>query len=160
MNSNSKSFEVYEYEIATFAFSILLVSCFIFAFLLRIILILTFLQKGSIYDWVRYHRLHHQTFKTADDPYYSEKDFLHAQVFAHIRSLSPKQEQMLKNIDMKDLEEDQIVMFQKKYVNTLYKGCCRLQMRQKTTNTNYSLILFYLKILLDFVFNFFRIASN
>lgn len=71
--------------------------------------------QGSIYDWVQYHRLHHRTFKTADDPYCSEKDFLHAQVFAHIRSLSPKQEYMLKQIDMKDLESDKIVMFQKKY---------------------------------------------
>lgn len=79
-----------------------------------------FLQ-GSIYDWVQYHRLHHRTFKTADDPYYSEKDFLHAQVFAHIRSLSPKQEYLLKQIDMKDLESDKIVMFQKKYVDMF---CC------------------------------------
>lgn len=72
--------------------------------------------QGSIYDWVQYHRLHHRTFKTADDPYYSEKDFLHAQVFAHIRSLSPKQEYLLKQVDMKDLESDKIIMFQKKYV--------------------------------------------
>lgn len=69
-----------------------------------------------MYDWVQYHRLHHRTFKTADDPYYSEKDFLHAQVFAHIRSLSPKQEYLLSQVDMKDLESDKIVMFQKKYV--------------------------------------------
>lgn len=72
-------------------------------------------MQGSIYDWVRYHRLHHQTFKTSDDPYYSEKDFLHAQVFAHIRNLSEKQEYLLKQVDMNDLEEDQIVMFQKRY---------------------------------------------
>lgn len=71
--------------------------------------------QGSVYDWVQYHRLHHRTFKTADDPYYSEKDFLHAQVFAHIRSLSPKQEHLLAQVDMKDLEADKIVMFQKKY---------------------------------------------
>lgn len=70
-----------------------------------------------MYDWVQYHRLHHRTFKTADDPYYSEKDFLHAQVFAHIRSLSPRQEQLLSEVDMKDLEADKIVMFQKKYVS-------------------------------------------
>lgn len=76
----------------------------------------TLFLQGSIYDWVQYHRLHHRTFKTSDDPYYSEKDFLHAQVFAHIRSLSPKQEYLLKQVDMKDLEADKIVMFQKKYV--------------------------------------------
>lgn len=76
-------------------------------------------SQGSIYDWVKYHRLHHQTFKTVDDPYYSEKDFLHAQVFAHIRNLSEKQEHLLKQVDMKDLEEDQIVMFQKRYDRSL-----------------------------------------
>lgn len=73
-----------------------------------------FIPKGSIYDWVKYHRLHHQTFRTVDDPFYSDKDFLHAQVFAHIRSASEKQEHLLKEVDMKDLEEDSIVMFQKR----------------------------------------------
>lgn len=86
------------------------------------------LLQGSIYDWVRYHRLHHHTFKTSDDPYYSEKDFLHAQVFAHIRSLSPKQEYLLKQIDMKDLEADNIVMFQKKYVLHRMMKCCQIAM--------------------------------
>lgn len=60
------------------------------------------------------HRLHHETFRTANDPYYSEKEFVDAQVFAQIRSLSPLQEEMLNNIDMKDLEEDKVVMFQKR----------------------------------------------
>lgn len=60
------------------------------------------------------HRLHHEKFKTSDDLYYSDKDFLHAHVFAQIRSLSPKQEEMLKKVDMYDLESDMIVMFQKK----------------------------------------------
>jgi fatty-acid desaturase len=72
--------------------------------------------QGSIYDWVKIHRLHHQTFKTSDDPFYSDKDFLHAQVFSHIRKLSPRQEKLLETIDMKDIEEDGIVMFQKRSV--------------------------------------------
>jgi stearoyl-CoA desaturase (Delta-9 desaturase) len=58
--------------------------------------------------------LHHQTFKTSDDPFYSDKDFLHAQVFAHIRKLSPRQEKLLDTVNMKDMEEDGIVMFQKR----------------------------------------------
>lgn len=65
---------------------------------------------------MRKHRLHHETFRTSNDPYYSEKEFLDAHVFAQIRSLSPQQEEMLKNIDMKDLEEDKVVMFQKRLV--------------------------------------------
>lgn len=74
------------------------------------------LSQGSIYDWVKKHRLHHETFRTSNDPYYSETKFVDAQVFAQIRSLSPHQEDMLKNIDMKDLEEDKVVMFQKRLV--------------------------------------------
>lgn len=90
--------------------------------LLKLLLILcqTMAGQGSIYEWVRYHRLHHQTFKTSDDPYYSEKDFVHAQVFAHVRNLSPRQEYLLKQVDMKDLESDKIVMFQKKFYWILY----------------------------------------
>lgn len=78
------------------------------------------LFQGSIYDWVRIHRLHHQTFKTSDDPFYSDKDFLHAQVFAHIRKLSPRQEKLLETVNMKDIEEDGLVMFQKRSVTLSY----------------------------------------
>lgn len=73
-----------------------------------------YVLQGSIYDWVKYHQLHHQAFKTVNDPYYSEKDFLHAQVLGHIRSPSAKQEALLKTIDMKYLEGDGVVMFQKR----------------------------------------------
>lgn len=75
--------------------------------------------KGSIYDWVKIHRLHHEKFKTADDPFYSDKDFLHAQVLSHIRKLSPRQEKLLKEVNMKDIEDDGIVMFQKRSVEDL-----------------------------------------
>ena len=95
---------------------------------LRTVLIIHFLllmenvllfSKGSIYDFVRIHRLHHQTFKTSDDPFYSDKDFLHSQVFSHIRKLSPRQEKLLASINMKDIEDDGIVMFQKRSVTLL-----------------------------------------
>lgn len=71
--------------------------------------------QGTIYDWVKLHRLHHKTFKTSDDPYYSDKDLLSGHVFAQIRKLSPHQEKLLKEIDVKDLLEDKVVMFQKRY---------------------------------------------
>uniref|UniRef100_A0A336M291 CSON009060 protein n=1 Tax=Culicoides sonorensis TaxID=179676 RepID=A0A336M291_CULSO len=89
---------------------------------LRFVLMIfqTLAGQGSIYDWVRLHRLHHEKFKTSDDPYYSDKDFLHAHVFAQIRTLSPKQEELLKKVDMIDIEADNIVMFQKKFYWILY----------------------------------------
>ncbi|CRK94612.1 CLUMA_CG008112, isoform A [Clunio marinus] len=90
--------------------------------ILRFLLMIsqTMAGQGSIYDWVRIHRLHHQTFKTQDDPFYSDKDFLHAQVFAHIRKLSPRQEKLLEAVNMKDVEEDGFVMFQKRFYWILY----------------------------------------
>ncbi|XP_050084727.1 acyl-CoA Delta-9 desaturase [Anopheles aquasalis] len=80
----------------------------------------TLAGQGSIYDWVRMHRLHHEKFRTVDDPYYSDKDFLHAQVFANIRQLSERQEKLLQTVDMSDLEADSIVMFQKRFYWFLY----------------------------------------
>lgn len=60
--------------------------------------------------------MHHKTFKTPDDPYYSDKDLMHAQVLAQFRKLSVKQQRMLDEIDMSDIEQDPVVMFQKKCV--------------------------------------------
>lgn len=37
-----------------------------------------------------------------------------AQVFSHIRKFSPRQEKLLEEIDMSDIEADGIVMFQKR----------------------------------------------
>lgn len=72
------------------------------------------------------HRLHHNTFKTADDPYYSDGSFWEAHVFAQIRSLSARQEAMLRDVDVSDLETDSIVMFQKKFYWILYGVCFML----------------------------------
>lgn len=66
------------------------------------------------------HRLHHSTFKTADDPFYSDGTFLDAQVFSHIRKLSARQEAMLGDVDVTDLEADSIVMFQSRFYWLLY----------------------------------------
>uniref|UniRef100_A0A182IXB6 Fatty acid desaturase domain-containing protein n=1 Tax=Anopheles atroparvus TaxID=41427 RepID=A0A182IXB6_ANOAO len=90
--------------------------------LLRFILMIfqTLAGQGSIYDWVRMHRLHHAYFRTVDDPYYSDKDFLHGQVFANIRKLSARQEKLLQAVDMADLEADRIVMLQKRFYWLLY----------------------------------------
>lgn len=80
----------------------------------------TLAGQGPIYNWVRAHRLHHEKFRTHDDPYYSSKDFFSAQVRAQIESLTPEQEKLLEKVDMSDLEEDKVVMFQKKFYWVLY----------------------------------------
>lgn len=89
---------------------------------LRIFLMLcqTMTGIGSIYDWVRAHRLHHMKFKHDDDPFYSNKDFFSAHVTAQLKSYSPQQERMLSEVDMADIEEDGVVMFQKKFYWIFY----------------------------------------
>ncbi|XP_055379280.1 acyl-CoA Delta-9 desaturase [Condylostylus longicornis] len=89
---------------------------------LKIFLMLcqTMAGQGSIYNWVRAHRLHHEKFKQDDDPFYSKKDFFSAHVTAQLRGYSVEQEKMLEAVDMKDLEEDDVVMFQKRFYWILY----------------------------------------
>lgn len=70
--------------------------------------------KGSIYEWVRYHRLHHKHFGTDLDPYNPSKGLLYAQFVSVTLKPSSAMQKELDMIDMSDLEEDKIVMFQKK----------------------------------------------
>ncbi|XP_054736898.1 acyl-CoA Delta-9 desaturase [Anastrepha obliqua] len=89
---------------------------------LRIFLMLcqTLAGQGTIYGWVQAHRLHHQKFRQEDDIFYSARNFMAAQVHAQIMSYTPEQQQLLNEVDMSDIEEDKIVMFQKKYYWVLY----------------------------------------
>ncbi|XP_019871583.1 acyl-CoA Delta-9 desaturase [Aethina tumida] len=75
---------------------------------------------GSIYDWVRWHRLHHKHFNTVLDPFNPSLGWFYAHINSNTLSLSPAQEKALEEIDMSDLENDKIVMYQKKLYNVLY----------------------------------------
>nr|XP_037870189.1 acyl-CoA Delta(11) desaturase-like isoform X1 [Bombyx mori]XP_037870190.1 acyl-CoA Delta(11) desaturase-like isoform X1 [Bombyx mori] len=85
---------------------------------LRIVLMLlqTLAGVGPIYNWVRHHRLHHAHFATENDPFDYNQGFAYAHIFTRMRKLSPYQEKLKESIDMSDLENDSVVMFQK----TLY----------------------------------------
>lgn len=89
---------------------------------LRIALMLfhTLAGQGSIYDWVRYHRLHHAYHGTDGDPYDYNKGFWYAHILTRMRKLSPYQNKLKEQIDMSDLEKDSVVMFQKKAYWFLY----------------------------------------
>ncbi|XP_023027578.2 acyl-CoA Delta-9 desaturase [Leptinotarsa decemlineata] len=89
---------------------------------LRFILILfqTLSGTGSVYDWVRKHRLHHKHFGTDLDPFNPSKGWFYAHFQSVALNLSPAQEKELKSIDMDDLEDDKMVMFQKKWYIPLY----------------------------------------
>ncbi|ERL86465.1 acyl-CoA Delta-9 desaturase [Dendroctonus ponderosae] len=89
---------------------------------LRLFLMLcqTLVGHGSIYEWVRWHRLHHKYIGTDLDPYNSKSGFFQAQFISLTMDLSPAQQEALKEIDVTDLENDKIVMFQKKWYNMLF----------------------------------------
>ncbi|KAJ2949875.1 hypothetical protein O0L34_g11194 [Tuta absoluta] len=72
----------------------------------------TLAGQGSIYDWVRHHRLHHEQFNTENDPYDHRGGFLYAHILSRMRKLSPLQSHLLEKVDMTDLEADSIVMWQ------------------------------------------------
>ncbi|CAD6992218.1 (11Z)-hexadec-11-enoyl-CoA conjugase [Ceratitis capitata] len=89
---------------------------------LRIFLMLcqTLAGQGPIYSWVQAHRLHHQRFREDEDPFYSARSFIAAQVHSQIMSYTPEQQLLLDGVDMSDIEQDKVVMFQKKYYWVLY----------------------------------------
>ncbi|KAF5298630.1 hypothetical protein FQR65_LT18876 [Abscondita terminalis] len=80
----------------------------------------TLAGQGCIYDWVRYHRLHHKCFGTSLDPYNPSKGFFYSQFVCAVQKTTPEQEKVANTIDMSDLQNDPIVMFQKKYYNIMY----------------------------------------
>ncbi|XP_026476483.1 acyl-CoA desaturase 1-like [Ctenocephalides felis] len=89
---------------------------------LRIFLMLcqTLAGTGSIYSWVRSHRLHHATLDTDKDPFYSNKDLFKSQIVHQLQGYSPEQERLLEQQDMSDLEKDKVVMFQKSFYWPMY----------------------------------------
>lgn len=75
-----------------------------------------------MFIWCRDHRLHHRYADTDADPHNAKRGFF----FSHIGWLMTKKHPYViklgKRIDMRDLQEDWMVMLQKKYVYFLYSG--------------------------------------
>ncbi|XP_055587826.1 acyl-CoA Delta-9 desaturase [Uranotaenia lowii] len=95
---------------------------------MRLILMLsqTLAFQNSIYEWVRDHRVHHKFTDTDADPHNAQRGFF----FSHIGWLMVKKHPDVKAkgraVDMSDLKEDKIVMFQKKYYFFLMPTFCFL----------------------------------
>lgn len=83
---------------------------------LRIILAFcqTLAFQNHIYEWVRDHRVHHKFTDTDADPHNSQRGFF----FSHMGWLIIKKHKdvMVRGatVDMSDLKQDGVVMFQKK----------------------------------------------
>jgi len=71
-------------------------------------------SQGSIYHWARDHRAHHKYSETPSDPHNALRGFF----YAHMGWLLVKKDRTVieagKKISVEDLENDPIVMFQKK----------------------------------------------
>ncbi|XKL62254.1 hypothetical protein PGB90_002087 [Kerria lacca] len=71
--------------------------------------------QNDIYDWARNHRVHHKFMDTNADPHSSKRGFF----FSHIGWLlvrkHPDVKTKGKTLDISDLEQDAIVMWQHKY---------------------------------------------
>ncbi|XP_030371259.1 acyl-CoA desaturase 1 [Scaptodrosophila lebanonensis] len=89
---------------------------------LRVFLMIcqTLAGQGTIYSRVQAHRLHHAKFRTDEDPYYSNQNFLYAHVRGNLFKYSPQQEELLQKLEMWDIEADSVVMFQKRFYVLLY----------------------------------------
>lgn len=84
---------------------------------LRVALMLaqTTVGQGSIYDWVLDHRIHHKHFGTEKDPYNHNRGFFYAHMGSRMLTKPANYDALAKEIDMSDLEQDKVVMFQKRY---------------------------------------------
>lgn len=82
-------------------------------------LLLAFYQTSTlqkdIYDWVRDHRLHHKYSDTEYDPHNATRGFF----YSHIGWLMIKKSEKVitkgKELDLSDLLEDPVVVYQRKY---------------------------------------------
>ena len=72
-------------------------------------------NQGSIYHWARDHRVHHKHNDTNCDPHNSENGFWYSHVGWLLVKKSLKVRWAGQDIDMKDLREDSVVMFQKEW---------------------------------------------
>lgn len=83
---------------------------------LRIFLMLCFCisGQGTIYNWILEHRLHHKYFGTKLDPFNKDKSIINLQIIARLTKPTGGYDKLKELIDMSDLENDAVVMFQKK----------------------------------------------
>lgn len=70
--------------------------------------------QGTIYNWVLEHRLHHKYFGTKKDPFNHNKSIWNLQILSRITRPVGGYDKLKEAVDMSDVEEDGVVMFQKK----------------------------------------------
>ncbi|KAK5650533.1 hypothetical protein RI129_001562 [Pyrocoelia pectoralis] len=89
---------------------------------LRLLLVFLFTITGQkhIYAWALDHRVHHKYSETTSDPHNAKRGFFFSHVGWLVLTPHPDVVKKRKIIDMRDLEADPIVMWQKKYYPILF----------------------------------------
>ncbi|EDV93154.1 acyl-CoA Delta-9 desaturase [Drosophila grimshawi] len=80
--------------------------------------------QNSIWEWTRDHRVHHKFTDTHADPHNSRRGFFFAHMGWLLCRKHPDVGSKGKSIDMSDIEQDPVVMFQKKYYFVVMPICC------------------------------------
>lgn len=70
-------------------------------------------MQGSIYHWVRDHRVHHKNSETEADPHNAKRGFFFSHMGWLLVKKDPKVIEAGKKLDMSDLDKDPVVVFQK-----------------------------------------------
>nr|AAY63991.1 delta-9 desaturase 3 [Lysiphlebus testaceipes] len=71
--------------------------------------------QNSIWEWSRDHRVHHKYSETDADPHNAKRGFFFSHVGWLMSKKHPDVKEKGRGLDMKDLEADPVVAFQKKY---------------------------------------------
>ena len=81
-------------------------------------------HQGSIYHWARDHRMHHRYTDTELDPHSIQYGFWYSHIGWLFFTKSQQLRDAAKKIDMSDIEQDSIVMFQKRNYTVLSNLFC------------------------------------
>lgn len=71
--------------------------------------------QNDLIEWCRDHRLHHKSSETDADPHNSNRGWFFAHIGWLLQRKHPKVIEMGNKLDLSDLYEDPVIMFQKKY---------------------------------------------
>jgi stearoyl-CoA desaturase (Delta-9 desaturase) len=87
------------------------------SFVLRVILMLqqSMSNEGTIFHWSRDHRVHHKYSETTGDPHNATRGFFFAHMGWLLIKKHPDVVKAGRDIDLSDLLEDPVVMFQKRW---------------------------------------------
>ncbi|XP_054269585.1 acyl-CoA Delta12-desaturase-like [Macrosteles quadrilineatus] len=83
---------------------------------LRLLLVIahTLCCHGTVYDWVKEHRAHHKLRDTELDKFDYKKGFMFAHLLSHCNNTDSRITREEDKIDMSDIEQDNMVMYQKR----------------------------------------------